>query len=145
MRPKFCILAISETCENRAHELTLNPTNSISNKFSGAPGGYQKHQHISKNKLTGGYRKRLSGSRAVITNVEFFPGFLFVKLTASTPPGLEECCLTERQNHLDKPIHRFREFQGRRGRAPKNDACHEAGQSPRDPYYSRDYRSTKHV
>ena len=103
MRPKFCILSICRPCKNCAHELTLNPTNSTSNKFSGAPRGNQNHQRISKNKLTDGYRNRLSRSRAVVTNVEFFPDFLFVVSTASTPPVKKSIAWTERQNRLYKP------------------------------------------
>ena len=68
-----------------AHEPTLTGANSMSNKFSQTPRANHNHQHISKNKLTGGYRKRSSGSRAIKQNVDFFPDFLFAILTASTP------------------------------------------------------------
>ena len=52
----------------------------------GAPRPNQKHQHISKLKLTDGYRKRLSESRAVNQNVRNFPDLsvqLFSSLASS--------------------------------------------------------------
>ena len=64
---------------------TLAPKNLTLNKFSQTPRRNQNHQRISKNKLTSGYRKRLSGSRAIKQNVKCFPDFLFAILTASTP------------------------------------------------------------
>ena len=85
VRRKFRHSNVGEPCIFCAHELTLAGTNSMSNKFSQTPRANQNHQHISKNKLTSGYRKRLSGSRAIKQDVIFFPGFLFVILTASTP------------------------------------------------------------
>ena len=77
-----------ETSRHHEHHpptSTLDFANSMSNKFSQTSRANPNHHHISKNKLTGGYRKRLSGSRAIRQNVKFFPDFLFVILVASAP------------------------------------------------------------
>ena len=84
-RRNSCHLSIYVACECCAHEPTLTGANSTSNKFSQTPRANHNHQHISKNKLTSGYRKRLSGSRAIKQNVKKIPDFLFVILAASTP------------------------------------------------------------
>ena len=85
VRRKFRHFSAHEPCIFCAHEPTLMHTNSMSNKFSQTPRANQNHHHISKNKLTSGYRTRSSRSRAIKQNVNFFPGFPFVILTASTP------------------------------------------------------------
>ena len=69
------------------HDPTLTYANSISNKFSQTPRLSQNVKHISKNKLTGGYRKRSSNTRPMTENVEFFPESLFVTDPPSTPRG----------------------------------------------------------
>ena len=58
---------------NRPPTPTLPYANRVSNKFSWTPGVNCQHQHITKNKLTGGYRKRLSGSREIHENAKLFP------------------------------------------------------------------------
>ena len=73
VRPKFCHFIICESCKFCAHEPTLSYNNSVPNNFSKTPRANQNHQHISKNKLTGGYRKRLSGFRAGSQNVTKMP------------------------------------------------------------------------
>ena len=45
-------------------QLTLNYQTLMSTNFSGTPRPNQKHQHITLNKPTGGFRKRLRGSKA---------------------------------------------------------------------------------
>ena len=67
------------------HDRPWSQKNLVSNKFSQTPRPNQNVKHIPKNKLTGGYRKRLSGFRAAKQNVEFFPEFLFVTCPPSTP------------------------------------------------------------
>ena len=84
-RPKFSMLSIFGPCRFCAREPTLRYANSTLNKFSQTPRPNQNHKHISKNKLTSGYRKRPLESRTVKQNVEFFPDFLFVICAASTP------------------------------------------------------------
>ena len=44
-----------------------------------------------------------------------------------------------------KRIYKFGAFLRYMGRATENDFRHEAGQSPRGLYYSKDYRFTNHV
>ena len=50
-----------------------------------SPRPSQNVKHTLLNKLTGGYRKRLSGFGAVKQNVEFFQDFQFATFTALTP------------------------------------------------------------
>ena len=85
VRPKFRHFMISPPCEFCAQQPTLPSQNLTSNKFSWTKRAICHHKHIMKNKLTGGYRKRLSGSRAINENVKIFPDFLFVTGSASRP------------------------------------------------------------
>ena len=92
------------TTRKRPSPPTLTGANWISKKFSWNSGAIRRHKHIMKNKLTGGYRKRLSGSRAINGNVIFFPDFLFVTGSASRPRLKNRFALTVRQNRLYKPF-----------------------------------------
>ena len=96
-RPKFWHFTICEPCKFRTHEPTLVPTNSMSNKFSQASRPFQNVKHISKNKLTGGYRKRSSGPRAIKQNVKFFPGFPVRHLDRFDAPAGKNIAWTEKQ------------------------------------------------
>ena len=58
--------------------------NFISNNFSGTPRPNHNHQHIPFNNLTGGYRKRLSGSRNIHENVGFSPEILVANSTPNS-------------------------------------------------------------
>ena len=72
-------------------------------QISQTPRANQNHHHIPKNKLTDGYRKRLSGSRAIKQNVKLFPGTSVRHLDRFDAPGLEKYCLDGRQIRLYKP------------------------------------------
>ncbi len=54
-------------------------------QISQTPRPNQNIKHISKNKLTGGYRKRFLGSRDIADKPNCFPDFLFVTDPPSTP------------------------------------------------------------
>ena len=71
VRRKFRHLNVCKPCKFCAHEPILSGANSMSNKCSQTPRANHNHQYISKSKLTGGYRKRSSGSRAIKQNVNF--------------------------------------------------------------------------
>ena len=75
----------------------------MTNKFSWTKRAICKHKHIMKNTLTSGYRKRLSGSRAINENVKTLPGFLFVTGSASRPGLKNNIAWTEEQKRLYKP------------------------------------------
>ena len=67
---------------------TLTLPNFASKNCSGTPRPNQNHQHISLNKLTGGYRKRLSGFRAASQNVTKMPQNSVHRIVPSkTRPG----------------------------------------------------------
>ena len=57
------------------HRPTLAYQNPMPNKCSQTPGRDQQIQRISNPKLTDGYRKRLSGSRAINQNAPKMPDF----------------------------------------------------------------------
>ena len=80
---------ISQPCEFCALKPTLVPKNLVSNKFSWTKRAICKHKHIMKNKLTSGYRKRLSGSRADKQNVKNFPDFRLSNFHALTVRPLQ--------------------------------------------------------
>ena len=101
--PNFRHFMIWQPCRFRAQQPTLYPTNLVSNTLSWASRTIRHHEHIMKNKLTGGYRKRLSGSRAINENVKSFPEFLVVTGAASTPRLKKRVAWTVRQNRLYKP------------------------------------------
>ena len=91
------------TAKIDTNDPTLRYANSMSNKFSQTPRLSQNVKHISKNKVTGGNRKRLSRSRAEKQNVEFFPEFLFVTDPPSTPRAQNNLALdgTVSTSHVD--------------------------------------------
>ena len=92
------------TAKTDHYKRPIMHTNSISKIFSWNSGAIRRHKHIMKNKLTGGYRKRLSGSRAINENVKFFPDFLFVTGSASRPRLKNNIALTVKQSRLYKPF-----------------------------------------
>merc|ERR1712159_625062 len=65
------------TTTTRPSPPTVPPQNWTSNKFSQTHRAIPDHKHITKNKLTGGYRKRPPGSRDIDQNV-FSRNLLFV-------------------------------------------------------------------
>ena len=95
-------MAIS-SWDPKLEDSVKNHKNLASNKFSWTKRAICKHQHIMNNKLTSGYRKRLSESRADKQNVKKFPDFLFVILVASTPRAERSIAWTEKQIRLYKP------------------------------------------
>ena len=85
MEANFCIFKISGPCSFCTTNPTLTLQNLMSNKFSGTPRPNHNHQHMPLYKLTGGYRKRLSGFRAMKQNAKFFPEIPATKLTTVSP------------------------------------------------------------
>ena len=63
----------------------LDPRKSFSKNFSGTPRPNHNHQHISLDKLTGGYRKRLSGFWTGGQNVTNMPENSVHQIFASRP------------------------------------------------------------
>ena len=63
------------TTKNRLPTTALIHANRVSNKCSWTSGANCLHRDDTKNKLTGGYRKRLSGSGAESQNVILFQAF----------------------------------------------------------------------
>ena len=63
----------------------LDPHKSFAKNFSGTPRPNHNHQHISLNKLTGGYRKWLSGFWADNENVTEMPEISVHQIFASRP------------------------------------------------------------
>ena len=57
-----------------------------------------------KDKLKGGYRKRLSGSRAINENVKLFLDFFVRHRIGFEAPAEEQICFDGKQNRLYKPF-----------------------------------------
>ena len=95
---KFCHFGAREgSPAARFHEIfeisnfapDLGPPTALSMNFSGTPWPNHKRQHISLNKLTGGYGKRLSGFRAISKNVTKMPQISVHRIFASKPHRLK--------------------------------------------------------
>ena len=78
---------------------TLAPKNLSSNEFSGAPQANRNHQHMPLDKLTGGYRKRLSRFWTGTKTSRKCPKILFTKFLLRGP-GQEDYYLDD--GNLDR-------------------------------------------